>query len=55
MAYEVVINKRFIIKLQKVIDYLDKNWGTKIADEFYELVVYKIKLLASSSIYRHGN
>jgi len=34
MAYEIVIKKRFANKLSGVLNYLEKEWGTKVANEF---------------------
>jgi plasmid stabilization system protein ParE len=42
MAYEIVINKRFTIKLLHVLDYLEKEWGKRVAHEFQNKVFVRI-------------
>lgn len=34
MAYEVVVKKRFTNKVQKVLEYLEKQWSQKVAADF---------------------
>ena len=45
MAYEIVINKRFTNKLLHVLDYLEKEWGKSIANEFQDKIFWKIYML----------
>ncbi len=45
MAYEIVINKRFTNKLLHVLDYLEKEWGKKVAIEFQDKVFVRIYML----------
>src|SRR4051794_20929169 len=46
MAYQVIIKKRFTIKVQKVLEWLNKEWSAKVASEFLEKIDYRIELLA---------
>ncbi len=34
MAYNIVINKRFISRLTEVLIFLEQEWGKKVADDF---------------------
>jgi len=45
MAYEIIINKRFTNKLLHVLDYLEKEWGKKVAYEFQDKVFVRIYML----------
>jgi plasmid stabilization system protein ParE len=45
MAYEIVINKRFTNKLLNVLDYLEKEWGKKVAVDFQDKVFVRIYML----------
>lgn len=45
MAYEVIINKRFTNKLIEVLDYLEKEWGKRVAEEFLDIVQTRIDAL----------
>ncbi len=47
MAYEIVINKRFTNKLLHVLDYLEKEWGRKVASVFLSKVYSRIYALQS--------
>jgi plasmid stabilization system protein ParE len=47
MAYEIVIKKRFTNKLLGVIDYLEKEWGKKVAQAFLDKVRIRINALQS--------
>jgi len=47
MAYEIVINKRFTNKLLRVLDYLEKEWGQKVALAFLDEVYARIYFLQS--------
>ena len=47
MAYEIVINKRFTNKLIHVLDYLEKEWGRKVAYAFLDKVYVRIHILQS--------
>ncbi len=42
MAYEIIINKRFTKKLQGVLDYLEHEWGVRVATEFLDKVQSRI-------------
>ena len=47
MAYEIIINKRFTNKLLNVLDYLEGEWGSKVAHTFLDVVYTRIYLLQS--------
>ena len=47
MAYEVIINKRFTNKLLAVLDYLEKEWGKKVALTFLDTIYDRIYALQS--------
>jgi len=47
MAYEIIINKRFTNKLLNVLDYLEKEWGKKVALAFLDTVYTRIHTLQS--------
>lgn len=38
MAYKVVVKKRFITKLNRILKYLEMEWGEKVALEFAQKV-----------------
>ena len=43
MAYQVIYKKRFNDKLVKLLKYLEKNWGQKVASDFLtKLQTYKV-------------
>jgi plasmid stabilization system protein ParE len=42
MAYKVVINKRFAIKVIKISEYLEKEWSLRVARTFLAKVDAKI-------------
>ena len=46
MACQVIIKKRFTNKVQKVLDWLNKEWSAKVAAEFLEKIDYRIDVLA---------
>ena len=45
MAYQIIVKKRFINKVQKVLTYLEKEWSHKVACEFLEKIDRRIDLL----------
>ena len=45
MAYEVVVKKRFTNKVQKVLEYLEKQWSQKVAADFLLKIDRRIELL----------
>ena len=45
MAYEIIINKRFTNKLLNVLDYLEKEWGSKVAHAFLDTIYTRIYVL----------
>ncbi len=47
MAYEVVVNKRFTNKLLDVLDFLEREWGSKVAHSFLDTVYARIYALQS--------
>lgn len=44
MAYKIVVKKRFLNKLEKVVTFLEKEWGKKVAHVF----IYKVDLRIES-------
>lgn len=36
MAYQVIFKKRFYNNLASVLNYLEKEWNKKVADDFLE-------------------
>lgn len=48
MAYKIKQSKLFLIKIIKLLEYLEKNWGKKVADEFKERVDKKILQLSET-------
>ena len=47
MAYEIIIKKRFTNKLLGVLDYLEKEWGKKVALAFLDKVRTRVYALQS--------
>lgn len=47
MAYEVKINKRFTNKLLNILDYIEKEFGTKVAQDFLSKIRTRIYALRS--------
>ena len=45
MEYQIVVKKRFAGNLLKLLLYLEKEWGKKVADEFTQKILDTIKLL----------
>ena len=45
MAYEIIINKRFTNKLLHVLNFLQKEWGNRVANEFQDKVFVHIYML----------
>jgi plasmid stabilization system protein ParE len=45
MVHEIIINKRFINKLLSVLNFLEKEWGTKVAQDFVNTVYSRIYAL----------
>jgi plasmid stabilization system protein ParE len=45
MAYEIIVNKRFTHKVQKVLAYLEKEWSHKVAVGFLSKIDRRIKQL----------
>jgi len=45
MAYEIVKKKRFLNKLTKVLSFLEKEWGHKVAENFLDRTDKKIELI----------
>lgn len=46
MAYEVVLKKRFLNKVQRVLSYLEKEWTAGVANDFLSKVNYHLDLLS---------
>ncbi len=47
MALKIVVKRRYINNLKKIVSYLNKHWGNKVADEFVSIVDNKLLLLAN--------
>lgn len=45
MAYEIVLNKRFSNKMLQVLDYLEPEWGKRVANEFLNTVYARLEVL----------
>lgn len=45
MAYQIIIKKRFTNKVQKVLNYLEKEWSKKAAADFLLKIDRRIDLL----------
>lgn len=45
MAYEVILNKRFSDKMLRVLDYLEAEWGKRVANEFLNTIYTRIDML----------
>ena len=45
MAYQIIVKKRFIDKVQKVLTYPEKEWSHKVATEFLLKIDRRIELL----------
>ena len=46
MALKIEVKKRFINSMEKVHEYLEKEWNTAVADEFNRIADEKIKLIS---------
>lgn len=47
MAYEIIIRKRFALKLSSLLEYLEKEWGIDIAQAFLAKIYTRIDALQS--------
>lgn len=45
MAYKIIYKKRFLNKLQSLLVYLEKDWGSKTANEFLSIIDSRIDAL----------
>lgn len=45
MAYKIIIQKRFVVKLNKIVEYLESEWGNKVALDFFNNVNDRINSL----------
>ena len=45
MAYKVIYKKRFINKLVKLLQYIEGEWGQKVAEEFLDKLDRRIATL----------
>ena len=46
MAYTIIVKKRFTNRVQKVLEYLEKEWSHKVAEEFLVKIDRRIDLLS---------
>lgn len=47
MAYEIIIKKRFLNRLESVLNYLENEWGNSVATKFRENVDKHILLIST--------
>lgn len=45
MAYKIVYQKRFTATLIKITEYLENEWGDKVARDFFDNVINRIEAL----------
>ena len=45
MAYKIVAKKRFVLKLEKILSYLEQEWGGKVSGNFLDKVDKRIESL----------
>ena len=45
MAYEIILKKRFLNKVDKVLRYLEKEWSKKVARDFLLKIDRRIEQL----------
>lgn len=45
MAYQIVLNKKFLNSLTELLEYLETEWGVKAADDFLNNVDARINTL----------
>jgi len=45
VEYQIVYKKPFTDRLEEVLDYLDEEWGARVAQEFYLKITRVIELL----------
>lgn len=45
MAFEIVRKKRFLSKLTRTLDFLQKKWGNEVAIEFLDNIDKKVDIL----------
>ncbi len=45
MAYKIVVQKCFAAKLNKIVEYLESEWGDKVARDFFNNVNDRINSL----------
>lgn len=46
IAYKVVWSKKAVQGVDNIVEYLDKNWGTKITDDFLAKLSRQITLIS---------
>jgi plasmid stabilization system protein ParE len=46
MAYEIIVKKRFTGKVLKLLNYLEKEWGKPVADNFIAVLEDRIETLS---------
>ena len=47
MAFKIIYRKRFNNKLFKLANYLETEWNRSVADDFVNMLLYKLSTLAS--------
>lgn len=52
MAYKVIYKKRFNNKLIKLLQYLEKEWGQKVSNDFLDKVDKRIQTLKQQPLIR---
>ena len=47
MAFKIIYRKRFNKQLLSLLAYLENKWGRVVADEFVDILIFKLSTLAS--------
>lgn len=50
MAYEIKLKKRFVNRLESVLNYLENEWGDSVAKKFQENVDRHIILISTQPL-----
>ena len=46
MAYQIIVKKRFTKKIEKLLNYLEAEWGKAVADNFLKEIDKRIDTLS---------
>jgi len=47
MGYQIIEKKRFQKKLYKLLEYLEKEWGHKVAVDFFADIKFHLNLISN--------